>query len=61
MVHENIIDALRRLQELNKQLHERAQLYRHLGAPEIADEFQRLSRVELQPVLHLLSDVVEAK
>ena len=53
---EQIADALRRAQELSKQLQQRAQLYRLLGQEEIAEEFQRLARVEVQPIAHLLEE-----
>ena len=58
MVDERLTDAFRRLQELSVQLQRLASLYRAFGATEIGEEFQRLARVEVQPVLHLLSEVI---
>lgn len=47
-------DLLARLADLDKQLTERAKLYRLMGSTEIGDEFERLRNVEVRPIVALL-------
>lgn len=52
-----VIDELKdRMAELDKQLAERATLYRLMGATEIADEFERMRTSELAPMIARLND-----
>lgn len=50
------LDNLRyRLQELARQLENRATLFRLEKSPVLADEFERLKRVEVDPMLEILA------
>ncbi len=42
-----------RAKDLAKQLDDRAKLYRLMKATEIGDEFERLRRVEVDPIIKL--------
>lgn len=51
------IDLRIMLLDLSKQLDERAKLYRLLNAPEIGDEFERLSSMEVGPMLRIVGAI----
>lgn len=61
MTHEELLDLRDRLGDVLTQLQDRAKLYALLHAPEISEEFDRLARVEIQPMIALVDRALADK